>query len=92
MLLFVVTTALTVQVGGWIALVGALVGVWGIFMGCMAIYQIGQHVAYIQALKWAEEVREVIRDGHVELAKAMSQIDALARHLDPEQRRFEGPS
>lgn len=91
LLLAIAVIAWAASADGWFAVVIVAVCVWSIFCACMAIFT-GQHVAYLQALKWAEEVRQAMDDGQVELASAMRQLDSLVLELDPRGQRFQGPS
>jgi hypothetical protein len=85
-LFFVAVIAWSVSYGtpAFAAIVAA-VGVWGIFTACMTIYQVGQHVAYKQAQRWAEDARSAMFEIQSELQAAYDRYDRL-------NQTFEGPS
>lgn len=91
-LLFVAEIVWASRQGVSVAVVGTVVGVYGIFAVCMVLYQVGQHVAYLQAAKWAQEVQDVLDAGQADLSEALGKLDALVLDLNPEGRDFQGPS
>jgi hypothetical protein len=85
-LAIVVAVAWTLERGGfWFAVLVGVTAAWGIFTGCMAIYSVGQHVAYKQAQQLAEEAQSALHEMQAELQGAYERFDRL-------NQTFEGPS